>query len=343
MTESPPTKRQKGDKEDQALTSSAHDFENFALSGDVTFIVQGETRVRVCSAILKTASPVFAVMLGPNFKEGHALAKADGTPVEIALPEDDCEPFGWICRTLHCQADSKLWRPEVDKLMKVWAIAEKYDMLKAIQLSVDFWVSELLKSYPTDSDLWCMALSCYRAKDSDSFRSITRQLILSCKDPYIRLASHLEGSTKEVASAHTMYKLAATLQEARSHVLSGFVDLLYINIPSILREYDCFETHTENSASRLAVEYHTRVVEDCTEVFGLYHLMGTDVNLAHLLDSISSLNRWFSSRCNCWGCALAVQEAQEEILNVLEQEIWGLCFACFDKAGNKACTSNHYD
>ncbi|KAJ4257347.1 hypothetical protein NW762_008465 [Fusarium torreyae] len=335
MPESPPSKRQKGDQQDQS--PSAHDFESFTANGDVPFIVQDDsTRVRVHSTILKTASPVFATMLGPNFKEGQALAKADGTPVEIALPEDDAEAFGWICRVLHCQADTKLWKSGPEMLLKVWVIAEKYDMMKAIQLSVSFWVNEQLESKTTDSELWCMALSCYQARDSDSFRPITRQLLLSFKGPYILLASRSEDNTKELTSVHVMYKLAATLQAARNDILGGFAKFLYINLPATLRQYDCLETRTY----RPVKEFLFHMSSEYDKIYGLERFMDIDGSLNHFLVSVSYLSTWLVTVCRCYHCEGGIIEGQEQISDKLNQEIQGLCSACFDAGENDVCTEH---
>ncbi|KAF4464161.1 btb poz [Fusarium albosuccineum] len=80
---------------------------------------------------MRAVSPVFNLILGPNFKEGHALAAATvGTPVEIPLPDDDDEAFGWICRALHCQADTNLWVRSWRNLFGSLKIADKYDLRK---------------------------------------------------------------------------------------------------------------------------------------------------------------------------------------------------------------------
>ncbi|KAF4447995.1 hypothetical protein F53441_8540 [Fusarium austroafricanum] len=104
-------KRQKVGEDDPIPASQ--DFESFAPDGVVVFIVNETTRVRMHSIFMKLASPVFASMLGPKFREGQALVNtstnANDSPIEIALPEEqDAVCFGWICRALHCQADTTI-------------------------------------------------------------------------------------------------------------------------------------------------------------------------------------------------------------------------------------------
>ena len=74
-----------------------------APNGDIVFLLgPDQQRVQVHSIIMKTASPVFAAMLGPNFREGHdILASASNNQLaEITLPDDDFEAFNSICQVL---------------------------------------------------------------------------------------------------------------------------------------------------------------------------------------------------------------------------------------------------
>jgi hypothetical protein len=146
MAEPKPARRKRAHEEEEEETQSScfHNFEKFARFADVTFIAQDETQdeMRVCvnSAIMKNASPVFEAMLGPHFKEGHALSQARSGPVEIELPEDDAVAFSHICQALHCQADTNLLEPNPEMLLKIWILIQKYDLKKAIKLSMGHWV-----------------------------------------------------------------------------------------------------------------------------------------------------------------------------------------------------------
>ncbi|KAG7407572.1 hypothetical protein Forpe1208_v013318 [Fusarium oxysporum f. sp. rapae] len=124
---STPAKRQKVDGEKDTPTTP--DFESFVPDGDVVFIVNRDTRVRVHFIVMKGASPVFAAMLGPNFMEGQALATANANtetdPFETALPEEESSIcFGWICRALHCQSATMLWNTTSLEIVKVWSIID---------------------------------------------------------------------------------------------------------------------------------------------------------------------------------------------------------------------------
>lgn len=183
-------------------------FENFARFADVTFVLQDETPVCVNSVIMKNASPVFEAMLGPHFKEGHALAQARSGPVEIALPEDDANAFGHICQVLHRQADTKMLEPSPEMLLKIWVLIQKYDLKGAMKLSLDYWVQQQLDSCLELEDLWLLALFCFQFEEATAFESVTQKLVLSADLPFVRLAIKLEERTKGFVPLQVIYKLA---------------------------------------------------------------------------------------------------------------------------------------
>lgn len=43
----------------------------------------------VSSRVLSLASDAFAALLGPNFREGQALARPASSPIQMNLPDDD--------------------------------------------------------------------------------------------------------------------------------------------------------------------------------------------------------------------------------------------------------------
>lgn len=78
---------------------------DIAPEGDVIFVLQ-QTRLRVSSVILASASPVFKVMFGPNFAEGQGHRTA-GEPREVPLHDDDLCAMTRLCRLLHHQPDQE--------------------------------------------------------------------------------------------------------------------------------------------------------------------------------------------------------------------------------------------
>lgn len=192
------------------------EFDKIAPNGDVTFVLdKGNTIVRVNSAVMKNASPVFAAMLGPNFKEGHALSAGDCASVDVPLPEDDAVAFGWVCRVLHSQADTNLWLPTPREIIKVLDIAEKYDLQKGIQISVQVWINR--REDLITNDLWLLSLACCRAHDVEGFKSTTRRLILNHPGSFVELAARTENAIPGPDAGRTVYRLAGkTLLSAHS-------------------------------------------------------------------------------------------------------------------------------
>jgi hypothetical protein len=78
---------------------------DIAAEGDVIFVLQ-QTRLRVSSVILASASPVFKTMFGPNFAEGQGQRSA-ADPREVTLHDDDLCAMTRLCRLLHHQPDQE--------------------------------------------------------------------------------------------------------------------------------------------------------------------------------------------------------------------------------------------
>jgi hypothetical protein len=76
-----------------------------ATEGDVIFVLQ-QTRLRVSSVILASASPVFKAMFGPSFAEGQGHRTAE-EPREVPLHDDDLGAMIRLCRLLHHQPDQE--------------------------------------------------------------------------------------------------------------------------------------------------------------------------------------------------------------------------------------------
>ncbi|KAF4996175.1 hypothetical protein FGRMN_4667 [Fusarium graminum] len=196
MAEPNPAKRKRaneeGEQKAQPLVSL--DFEGFAPEGDVIFIVQGETRVRVHCVIIRHASPVFYTMLGPNFREGHTLANAGGTPVEVALPEDDAEVFGWD--------------PIPATLLKICILVDKYDMKESLSLSLCHWLWQAFGADLKLEDVWLVALAGLHLQYEPMFHASTEKLILSAQLPFVELAICMEEWAMDFVSSRVIYRFS---------------------------------------------------------------------------------------------------------------------------------------
>ncbi|ESU09107.1 hypothetical protein FGSG_04047 [Fusarium graminearum PH-1] len=187
MTEAPAKRRKVG--RNSQTPRDTPSFEDFAPDGDVIFIVKGKTRVRVHSVVIKCASPVFTAMLKPSFKEGRALAESGDSPIEIPLPEDNPEEWGWICRALHCQAHIMLWKPT---LLQLWLAGELQAMRDcAMMKAIKFVYSDLLVT---------LRMGCAKCTET-YFQAVERELVKRTRQPTFMEANSELAVVPHVVSA----------------------------------------------------------------------------------------------------------------------------------------------
>lgn len=107
-------------------------------SGDV-ILVLNEGRIRVSSVMLSAASPVFAAMLKPVFREGMQ-PRSYSSPTEVELPEDDFEPMLQICQLAHFKP-SRLSNPnsriQSADILRFAILAQKYQVSASMRLQVN--------------------------------------------------------------------------------------------------------------------------------------------------------------------------------------------------------------
>ncbi|KAM0306346.1 hypothetical protein HYE67_002355 [Fusarium culmorum] len=319
-----PAKRQKVDCNSQA-PNDIPSFEDFAPDGDVIFIVQGKTRVHVHSVVIKCASPVFTTMLKPNFK-GRALAESGDSPIEIPLPEDKPEEWGWICRALHCQAHTMLWKPTLRQLWSVWLLVDKYDMKDSMQLSLKLWTSEKLQkaiSVQWGPDLWILTVLSIMNRDADNFKIASCELILKGTKPFKLLASNMEHDTQNAASEGVIYRLAGELQATRDCAMMKATKFVYSDLLATLRVgcTKCTET------------YFQAVERELVKRTGQPTFMEANSNLAVVPHVVSAINEWALESCKDYitKCAANRRVIREQASKFPSDVIDGLCLDCFDK------------
>ncbi|KAM6514665.1 hypothetical protein FSOLCH5_008905 [Fusarium solani] len=179
---SPAHKRKRGDDSPSGRSLAREEgmFERVAPDGDVIFVLGGGTdKVQVQSSIMKSASPVFSAMLAGHFREGQMLhdAAASGLPVEIPLPGDDSEAFKLICIAIHRQASTTQYWPSEEVLMRVLQIADKYNLIDSVFLSMEFWA----RKYVPDPTLnhFLLMIICHQIKSQELFQLFSRSLVLN--------------------------------------------------------------------------------------------------------------------------------------------------------------------
>ena len=161
--------------------------------GDI-LLVLGETRLRVSSVILSSASPVFKAMLGPNFLEGQGERSAQ-SPKEISLPDDDISAMTQLCRILHHQyrtEDNVLTSHCVEGLFALTVVSDKYGCTDSIEAVAKHLLSELgttsVSPLISPTTLLVLSAVAYKIKDCRHFALFTRRLVLGITLPYSGLA-----------------------------------------------------------------------------------------------------------------------------------------------------------
>ncbi|CAF3540983.1 unnamed protein product [Fusarium graminearum] len=306
MTEAPAKRRKVG--RNSQTPRDTPSFEDFAPDGDVIFIVKGKTRVRVHSVVIKCASPVFTAMLKPSFKEGRALAESGDSPIEIPLPEDNPEEWGWICRALHCQAHTMLWKPTLLQLWSVWLLVDKYDMKDSMQLSLKLWTSEKIQkamSLQSSRDLWILMVLSKMNRDADNFKIASCELILKGTKPFRAMASGMERGV--------IYRLAGELQAMRDCAMMKAIKFVYSDLLVTLRMgcAKCTETYFQAVERELVKRTRQPTFMEANSELAV---------VPHVSCKYGSL------KCAANKCSI-----REQTSKFPGDVIDGLCLDCFDK------------
>ncbi|KAF7557871.1 hypothetical protein G7046_g5934 [Stylonectria norvegica] len=136
-----------------------------ALDGDLILVVGEEkAQIRVHSLFLKTASLVFAAMLGPNFSEGKRLRESSGDPVFVDLPDDEPEAFATVCHVLH-GSNKIIEELSIEGMADVAVLVDKYDFVSRFKFPVYWWfefVSKNQKDYANNPrTIWDLMIMAY--------------------------------------------------------------------------------------------------------------------------------------------------------------------------------------
>lgn len=97
-----------------------------------------DIRIRVSSAHLKLVSSVFKSLLSGNLREGSAL-RSYGY-VEIPLPEDPPQALLILLSIIHSAWEYMPRQINVDLLLRIVVLADKYDMSKILKQFSREWV-----------------------------------------------------------------------------------------------------------------------------------------------------------------------------------------------------------
>ncbi|KAK5695125.1 hypothetical protein LTR17_024598 [Elasticomyces elasticus] len=154
-----------------------------AEEGDVIILLLDKAEIRVSSAILSQASPVFKKMLGPHFLEGQA-PRSSAQPKEIKLHDDEPKALEMLLKLVHFYdiEDVAVTPPG---LLGLAVLADKYDCAKSLTLMTEALLKRCVDGgEPLQSarvPFWArLATAAYLLRSSKSFTKYTRHLIVNC-------------------------------------------------------------------------------------------------------------------------------------------------------------------
>ncbi|KAH6673377.1 hypothetical protein B0J14DRAFT_562842 [Halenospora varia] len=154
--------------------------------GDVLFVVGCDkltARLRVSSKVLSLASPVFAAMFSPRFKEGSSLNS--GCPYELPLPEDEPEAMTLLCNCLHFRTDHIPRSVEFSLLKALAILCDKYNVANAISAWNILWLQKWETSKCEDGFEGLLTVI-YALDCAEAFAKISRRAIQDQVGPFDR-------------------------------------------------------------------------------------------------------------------------------------------------------------
>lgn len=156
-----------------------------------TSSTDGHVQYQVASQVLWTASRVFWAMFGPEsvYKEATELRRSQllGTPTAIPL-DDDSHAFEIVLMALHHQIELLPERVEVEVLVQIAVIVDKYELHQALKLVTDKLFSGAkdalfsgamgaLAVPGNENLLFC----CYVFRKEEEFADLSKRLIQSAR------------------------------------------------------------------------------------------------------------------------------------------------------------------
>jgi hypothetical protein len=153
-------------------------------NGDVLFIVSCDkltARLLVSSKVLSLASPVFAAMFSPRFKEGSSLNS--DCPSEVPLPEADPEAMTLLCNCLHFRTDHIPRNVEFSLLKALALLCDKYNVAKAISAWNILWLQKWETSECEDGFEGLLVVI-YALDCAETFAKMSKKAILDQVGPF---------------------------------------------------------------------------------------------------------------------------------------------------------------
>ncbi|KAF4968760.1 hypothetical protein FSARC_3889 [Fusarium sarcochroum] len=175
-------------------------LENIVPQGDLILAVGPSRKLfAMASSFLCEISPVFAVMLGPNFEEGksnlytsfpkdimylifeleegHRLrnTKVGDPGMVLELPDDDAQALCNTIRVLY-GADPLAKDYEPADIQKIAIIVDKYDMVSRFTFASTFWFAKYAWADDPE-ETWQLTTAAYWLECPDAFFAFSKKLI----------------------------------------------------------------------------------------------------------------------------------------------------------------------
>lgn len=120
------------------------------------------------------ASWVFKAMFDPLFTGVAHFSSID--PLEVRLPDDDCQAMTWMCFALHLQ-DLPEGQMPLLLLQRLAILCDKYDCARALQPWSRLWLREHLHTYEPDGIKWGILWMSYAFQEHVAFWEASEELI----------------------------------------------------------------------------------------------------------------------------------------------------------------------
>lgn len=148
------------------------------LGGELTLVVGPQEgaplRLRVSAPLLTIASRYFASLLGPHFQEGNKAAAGK----EVNIKEDHAAAFKTLCEILHMQYSLEQTTLLPIDLLSLAIVADKYDCVKAIQLSLNTLFEGAARYGTTLIQMCGLVNAAYLFDSPKLFKQFTGSIIL---------------------------------------------------------------------------------------------------------------------------------------------------------------------
>ncbi|KAK5129707.1 hypothetical protein LTR08_002951 [Meristemomyces frigidus] len=337
---------------------------NVAFNGDIVLTVNNVLELMVSSVVLCLSSPVFKVMLGPHFAEGHAiLSNQATTPKNIPLPEDDPAAMKLICLLLHNQNKSVPKYLHGAELLQFATTVDKYDCASAVEFASAVYMQSVVLS-PHSNDYFTrhpvlVLQAAYLLDDADSFARLTSfynkedmrardaMSVFEAPELLTKINDALEDS-EQAAYKILSQTIEALISEASQYLADKY--LHYTDCPLTLspterQDIDLADDWRCNGLRMMALLYLERAAST-----GLWPQQSRRVKLHAFLADIQMFEVPKTCVEGCATCLRAWKEVEMDFgiyldrLKVQAKHIFaGVCLDCLKSGGKFAgeCRFDH--